>query len=180
MAVNNKPSFLRQQLLIDHHVQGSLLRRTALYSAACGVYFIVILIFTESMSRPESTVGDAIMACLDEAIYWAPGLVLLAPLVAYDMLKLTNRFAGPIFRLRREMEQLVAGESAYGLNFREGDYWTEMVPVFNQLRTELLELRELKKHVEHGANFGDRPASAKALFSSAETSSVGDFLTTSN
>ncbi len=53
MHVNKNSVLLRQQLLIDEHVQGSLLRRTALYSGACAVYFIVILVFTESMSNPD-------------------------------------------------------------------------------------------------------------------------------
>lgn len=147
---NDKILFLRQQLLVDQPVQGMLLKRTGLYSVACALYFVVILIFAESMSRKDGTIVDAIGRCFEEAIYWAPGLFLLAPLVAYDMLKLTNRFAGPIFRLRREMQRLIVGESERPLNFRDGDYWTEIAEEFNHLRDELMELRkenaELKKN----------------------------------
>ena len=139
---NPPPVFLRQQLLIDGHVQGSLLKRTALYSLACAIYFVVILVFTESMSRQDGNLGDAMLRCLDEAIYWAPGLFLLAPLIAYDMLKLTNRFAGPIFGLRREMQRLIAGESERPLNFRDGDHWSDLAVGFNQIREELMTLRE--------------------------------------
>ncbi|QDT02634.1 hypothetical protein K227x_10120 [Rubripirellula lacrimiformis] len=144
MTSEPRPKFRRQQLLIDHHVQGSLLRRTGLYSIGCTVYFAVILLFTESMSRQDTTISEAIFRCLDESIYWAPGLILLTPLVAYDMLRLTNRFAGPIFRLRREMQRLVDDESESPLSFREGDYWTDFADVFNDLRQEVIELRELK------------------------------------
>ena len=156
MAANQSPGFLRQQLLIDSNVQGSILFRTGLYSAACAVYFIVILVFTESMSSPDRDFADSIWHCLDEAIYWAPGLVLLTPLVAYDMLKLTNRFAGPIFRLRREMQRLASGQSDRPLNFRDGDYWTEMADQFNTIRGELIELREFKKNATLASQSGSK------------------------
>jgi hypothetical protein len=133
---------LRQQLLIDENVQGSLLRRTALYSGACAVYFIVILVFTESMSNPDEPISAGLYRCLDEAIYWAPGLVLLAPVIAYDMLRLSNRFVGPFFRLRREMTRLIDRESIEPLSFRDGDYWIEVADIFNEIRDELIKLRE--------------------------------------
>ena len=121
MASSNKSVFLRQQLLIDSKVQGALLARTAFYTTACVIYFMVIMVFTATITSPNKPLSEIIIRCLDEAVYWAPGLLLLGPLVAYDLLKLTSRFAGPAFRLRREMERLVAGESQYPLNFREGD-----------------------------------------------------------
>jgi hypothetical protein len=167
--MQSKPSvLLRQQLLIDHHVQGSLLRRTAFYSCACAVYFIVILIFTESMSDPDEPLMRAVWRCLDEAIYWAPGLMLLTPVMAYDLLKVTNRFAGPIFRLRREMQRLVDGESELPLAFRNGDYWTEMADIFNEIRDELHELRREKAEWVRNPNGADEIVSQKQLFTQNE------------
>lgn len=144
--MNRTSALLRQQLLIDPRVQGSLLRRAALYSAASGLYFLVILVFTESMSNPEEPFGVAISRCIDEAVYWAPGLMLLVPVITYDLLRVTNRFAGPVFRLRREMQRLVDGESEHPLSFRDGDYWVEIAGTFNQLRSELMQYREQARH----------------------------------
>lgn len=146
-----QPIFVRQQLLIDEKVQGALLQRAGFYSVACALYFIVILIFAEFMSHQDVSFGDAILGCFGEAIYWLPGLLLMVPMIAYDMLKQTNRFAGPAFRLRREMQRLIAGESDRPLNFRDDDYWTEMADEFNQIREELLELRKVKTQLA-GAN----------------------------
>lgn len=142
MQINKDSALLRQQLLIDEHVQGSLLRRTAFYSGACAIYFIVILVFTEAMADPDEPFTEGLFRCLDEAIYWAPGLMLLAPVIAYDMLKLTNRFAGPLFRLRREMTRLIDHESTEPLSFRDGDYWIEVADLFNEIRDELMTLRD--------------------------------------
>lgn len=142
MIRESRPVFIRQQLLIDERVQGALLKRAGFYSLACALYFIMILVFTESMSRKDISVGEAAFACVEEAIYWLPGLLLMVPIIAYDMLKQTNRFAGPVSRLRREMQRLVANESDRPLNFRDDDYWAEMADEFNQIRSELLELRK--------------------------------------
>ena len=172
---------LRQQLLIDKSVQGTLLRRTALYSCACAVYFIVILIFTESMSDPDQPFSEAVFRCFDEAIFWAPGLMLLTPVVAYDLLRVTNRFAGPVFRLRREMQRLVDHESIDPLNFRDGDYWLEMADIFNQIRDELLELREAQAIVARESSGSQHIVSQPQLFTkeSDDQESSEDFLVSS-
>lgn len=142
MHSSNQSVPLRHQLLIDNAVQGTLLRRTALYSFACALYFIVILIFTESMTDPNVPLSEAAFRCFDEAIYWLPGLMLLTPVVAYDLLMVSNRFAGPAYRLRRELQRLIDGQSITPLSFRDGDYWIELADRFNVIRAELLELRE--------------------------------------
>jgi hypothetical protein len=68
-------------------------------------------------------------------------ILLMLPLMVYDILKLTNRFAGPAFRLRREMRKLAEGQKVYPLKFRDGDYWTDITPAFNAIvqRMETLE-----------------------------------------
>lgn len=175
MTQSSKSAFLRQQLLVDHHVQGALLKRTGLYSVSCAVYFAVILVFTESMSRPDELFSEAIFRCLDEAIYWAPGLILLTPLVAYDMLKLTNRFAGPVFRLRREMKRLINGESIQPLSFRDGDHWPEMAELFNQLRQELIELRQ-KHEPSRDAQEATSVTRREKLFVESDEEPAEDFL----
>ncbi len=81
--------------------------------------------------------------------------MLLAPVIAYDMLRLTNRFAGPFFRLRREMKKLIDRESIDPLSFRDGDYWIEVADIFNEIRDELMELREENERLtRENANLG--------------------------
>ena len=167
MSQTSPATFERHQLMVDERVQGALLWRAGFYGIACALYFIVILIFAEVMSRQDVTFGEAILACAGEAIYWLPGLLLMVPLIAYDMLRQSNRFAGPIFRLRREMQRLIAGESENPLLFREEDYWAEMVEEFNQIRSELLELRKAKLD-EKNAN----AASPRKLFDDSEDDSL--------
>ncbi|MEM9644464.1 MAG: hypothetical protein AAF989_05685 [Planctomycetota bacterium] len=132
---------LREQLMIEQDVQSALLYRTALHGAALAVYFTLIQFFSQAMARPDRGALDVLMQFLDEAIYWGPGLMLLGPLFAYDQLKISNRFAGPIFRLRREMNRLIKHQSESPLSFRDEDYWNDLGDPFNQIREELLALR---------------------------------------
>src|SRR6056297_1865264 len=140
---------LREQLLIESDVQSALLWRAALHGGALATYFTVIQFFAQSMLTPEVGFLEMVLRFIDEAIYWVPALILLAPLFAYDLLKLSNRFAGPIFRLRRELTRLEKDESVSPILFREDDFWSDLQRPFNAVRADLLKLRaenaELKK-----------------------------------
>ncbi len=87
--------------------------------------------------------------------------MLLIPIIIYDLLTVTNRLAGPIFRLRREMNRLAQGNSLEPLAFREGDYWQEVAGSFNQIRDELLALREVQmSNSPEAAKCSDEPLMA--------------------
>ena len=64
------------------------------------------------------------------------------------------------------MKRLVSGEDAYPLNFRDGDSWTELADNFNQLREELIELRNAPKAPADGIAITPR----KKLFNDEQPS----------
>lgn len=163
--------FVRQQLFVDPSVQGVLVRRAALYSVACTLYFVIIVVFATCMSDPDRSIGESLSIFLGEAIFWAPGLILLAPMVVYDMLKVTNRFAGPVFSLRREMQRLIDGESDRPLQFRDGDTWGDLAERFNLIRVEMLALREANRDLRSELNKG---TTAGRLFEEDSSSNEGD------
>jgi hypothetical protein len=154
---NKASGLLRQQLLIDDRVQGALLRKTALYSGCCVIYFAVIMTFTDSKTYPDQTFFQSFLHYCNEAIYWAPGLMLMSPVVVYDLLQTSNRFAGPVYRLQREMQKLINNEPTVPLTFRDGDYWIEMAVKFNQIRDELLELRGEQPESAEKAEYSETP-----------------------
>ncbi|EMI43099.1 hypothetical protein [Rhodopirellula sp. SWK7] len=133
---------IRQQLLVEQDVQVSLVFRAVLYGAACMTYFTVIQFFTQAMHHPGILMSEIFLSLTDEAIYWVPGFLVLGPLMVYDMLRITNRVAGPIYSMRREMRAIAAGADGRGLKFRNDDYWDTLATEFNDLRRTVLELRE--------------------------------------
>ena len=62
------------------------------------------------------------------------GVILLAlfPAFMLDTIRFSNRFVGPIARLRRHLRQLGNGETDR-CQFRENDYWAEMAGEFNDV-----------------------------------------------
>ena len=132
----------RRYVIADPKVQGAIVRRLALYAFAAVVYYSIVLACAVYATVEDGAASDALIRYLDDAITWLPGLLVLGPIAAYDLYATTNRFAGPIIRLRRELRDLIDGNSPQPLKFREGDHWTEMAELFNELRSEIMELRK--------------------------------------
>lgn len=138
-------------MLIEQDVQIGLILRAVLYGTACMTYFTVIQYFTQSASLPGASTWQIILSLTDEAIYWIPGFFMLGPLMVYDMLKITNRVAGPIFALRRQMTCLYQQQPGRSLAFRNDDYWDSLAAEFNQVREELLQLRSENEELRAAA-----------------------------
>lgn len=136
--MSGAPRFERTQLLVDRDVQVSLIVRSGLYGLACVVYFSVVQFFAQAMIHPDMSVLDVFWSLADEAVYWVPGLLVLMPLMGYDMLRHSHRFAGPILSLKREMRRLSDQESGKELVFRVNDFWNCVAQDFNNLRQRVL------------------------------------------
>ncbi len=81
------------------------------------------------------------------------GVVMLAlfPAFALDTIRFSNRFVGPIARLRRYMRELADGENITTLAFRDNDFWSEVADEFNQVvelvQEQAAEIEQLKQKV---------------------------------
>lgn len=143
----------RRRLFVDVQVQGALLARTVLYWTFCLVALMLMLIcWRIATGQPKPLVTELVT-------FWkefSPAIVislLLLPLVVWDSVRLSNRFAGPMYRLRRSIRQLADGEPTQQLFFREGDFWKAVANDFNRLaqRVETLEAQaENRSHRESG------------------------------
>jgi len=52
---------------------------------------------------------------------------------------ITNKIAGPIFRLRRHIQEIADGEKIQPLKFRKGDYFSEIIEPYNKILKRLKE-----------------------------------------
>lgn len=135
----------RKQLLIDRNVQGTVARRFLLYWGFCLLTMTLLLFFWRLFFGPPQRAGLTMLQVLREGLPWAAAGAALLPLVACDLLRLTNRFAGPIFRLRRSLETLARGGQQPPLAFRDGDYWLDLADSFNAVQDRM---RRLENRIE--------------------------------
>jgi hypothetical protein len=66
---------------------------------------------------------------------YVPVLIIslaLLPVFLLDAAKLSNRFAGPMIRIRRALSSVLAGDKVEPVKFRENDFWRSLADDFNQ------------------------------------------------
>ena len=126
----NRPR--RAAFIIDRQVQGALLLRIILYWMFCFVSISVLLICWEFFTGSSSRMIDLV-----SRLYYRYGPVLsasfiLLPLVMLDVIRVSNRFVGPVLRLRQGLRDVAEGQPAQPLNFRDDDFWRDLASDFNR------------------------------------------------
>src|SRR3954447_21842549 len=127
----------RTKHFIDSNVQGALARRIILH----WVVFLLVTAFVsfvlQVLANPFRPIADHFQ---DLWITQGPFLlvmVFLLPVFVMDTIKLSHRFAGPIFSLRRTIRGVAAGEAPRKLKFREGDFWQDLADDYNAMLAKL-------------------------------------------
>ncbi len=134
---------LRKRLFIDYRVQGALAVRVVLYWLMCLLAITLVLLGWGMVTGPIRPIN----AHLTElwALYGSAAVasLLLLPAVIFDLLRLSNRFAGPMFRLRRSMHDLAQGKPVAAVRFRQSDFWREFADDFNTVAARAEEAKDL-------------------------------------
>lgn len=124
----------RSRTLVDPEVQGSLLRKIALH---WGLLFLAntlgLMIWLRMFEQPEVGWGETFADCLRRFLPFFVITIALIPAFVWDTLRATNRFAGPMMRLRTALADASRGRAVKPLNFRGNDFWQEVADHFNVL-----------------------------------------------
>lgn len=140
---------IRKQLFVDRRVQGALMVRTASYWLYCLLTLTLLTLCWRIANSDPQPFQSHVAALKADFAPAALGSLILLPIVLIDVLKLSNRFTGPMFRVRRLMTQLARGEAVPPLKFRDGDYWNEFADDFNAVAARLRELEAKLAQSEH-------------------------------
>jgi len=127
----------RHQMIADRKLQGALLAHTVIYWFYClfSVTLIAVcwIIFTKQPESSSELFTQLWLNCGPALL----GSVLLLPLVLLDCVRLSSRFAGPMVRMQRVMQQLAAGETPPAIALRPEDYWSEFAENINAVMDRL-------------------------------------------
>lgn len=154
---------LRQKFWIDHSVQGVLIGRIVLYWTVGLLYLGLGSACFQYYAHPDWSIEAHAWALFQQIWPWIPSLVLFMPLVIYDIIRLSNLFAGPIYRLRMHLDEVIENPECRPLTFREDDYWQDLVKPMNYLQNEIIALREaLRQTMAAAALMQQRAAEQEA------------------
>ena len=119
---------------IDREVQGGLLRKIMIHwFILLAANTVALLMWVRLVEHPHSTWSTTFEECF---FRYMPVYLIsasLLPAFLWDTTRLTNRFAGPIRRLRQALSEAAQGADVQPLNFRNDDYWKEIANDFNKL-----------------------------------------------
>lgn len=129
----SKHPYQRKNFFVDPKVQGALIARIVLYWF---VYLIGIALMTlcwQILTGPRQPFLAHLMRMWTNNAPVLVASLLLMPVVMVDLVRLSNRFVGPLFRLRRSMRELARGQHVEPLEFRDADFWQEVAGEFNAI-----------------------------------------------
>ena len=121
----------RKQNFIDTHVQGALLRRICAHWV---IFFLVaavaVILLQTLLGDPSQSLTERLQNEIGEFVFMGIVMLALFPAFMLDTIRFSNRFVGPIARVRRHLRQLADGDTQR-CSFRDNDFWGELANDFN-------------------------------------------------
>ncbi|MEM6978315.1 MAG: hypothetical protein AAF539_01525 [Planctomycetota bacterium] len=130
----SESSIPRTKTVVDREIQFGIIRKIAFHWIAlfaCNCF--ALMIWVRLFEQPEASWAETGRECIRRFLPFLIVTTCLIPAFVLDTLKLTNRFAGPISRLRQEIAKAASGSTVSPLKFRQNDYWREIADGFNAL-----------------------------------------------
>jgi hypothetical protein len=123
----------RRQKFIDSKVQGALARRIIFHWLVFLAVASVAALLLQVLSDPFRPAGEHF-----DNLWYTHGpflvvMVFLLPVFVIDTIKISHRFAGPVYSLRRTMREVADGKPPRKLQFRQGDFWHELASDYNAM-----------------------------------------------
>jgi hypothetical protein len=127
----------RRKSYVDVPVQGSLIRRLVLHWLVFLFTMALVAFILNVLSdpfRPFSYHWENLVRTHGPMLIVS---VVLLPMFVIDTIKLSHRFAGPVFALRRAMREIIEGRPPRPLRFRANDFWHEVAQDYNSMLSKL-------------------------------------------
>lgn len=133
----------RRRHFIDGHVQGALCKRIFMHWC---LFFVIVMLAISGiqvlLGNPAQPLSQRVSQQMGQIFFFAVVLASLLPAFMLDTIRFSNRFVGPIARLRRSMRELAQNGETAKLQFRNADYWGDVANEFNAVREKFMELQQ--------------------------------------
>jgi len=123
----------RKKTFVDPKVQGALVKRLVVHWLVFVGVAGLVAFCLQVLSNPFQPLEVHI-----NQLWWTHGpflivTVFLLPVFVLDTIKLSHRFAGPIYRLRQTIRSAAEGQPIKKLKFRDFDFWQGLAEDFNTM-----------------------------------------------
>ncbi len=133
----------RKQNFVDSAVQGQLIRRVlGHWLIFFAVLMMTVMFFNLLLGSPEKPLADRVTEPFRQYILLAIIMFSLLPAFMLDTVRFSNRFVGPIYRLRRAMRELAETGDVEPLKFRNNDFWGGAAAEFNELAQQIRQAKQ--------------------------------------
>ena len=150
----------RKKNFVDNKVQGALLRRIfshwLLFFAVAGGSVLLLQTLLGDSNVP---VMDRLKEQIGEFTLFAIVMAALFPGFMLDTVRFSNRFVGPVGRLRRHLQQLSRGDTSE-CSFRGDDFWVEAAAEFNAVADLVKSQQEEIERLRVANGLAPSPAAA--------------------
>ena len=122
---------LRKRWFVHPRIQGALVLRVGMYWLVCVIGIVLMILCWRTGTGPAC---PFYVRLIEMWPYYGPAVIvslLMLPLVVVDIIRFSNRFVGPMLRMRQAMRQLARGEYVEPIEFRGTDLWQEFADAFN-------------------------------------------------
>lgn len=134
--------FKRWHVLADPKLQIMLCLRALIYWLCCFITAGIALIIG-SVARDMLHLSNSWYKEFSPITLLGITLALLVlSIILVDILITSNRFAGPLRRLQKQMQNVAKGGQATPLQLRKRDYYLELVKAWNSIVEELNKIRQ--------------------------------------
>jgi hypothetical protein len=138
----SRPQHQRKQVYVSRAIQGRIVSKLAIYWTTYhlalwhGMFlFHYFLYRSQLMADPQMATipfGTQYSQFLSQNYSMLICAVAVAPLIFWDMMKVTHRVAGPLVRFAHTLSDLKQGKKVRPVTLREGDLLTEFRDDFNE------------------------------------------------
>lgn len=126
----------RKRIWIDHFQTG-LLVRIVVY---CMVYQVAVWAFfgiCEMLDRGVAVLGGEVLFFSTPLVRNILVLVCIAPPLMFDAVRFAHRLVGPLYRFRKTVQAIAAGEPVALVQLRKGDLLMDLKDDFNVMLRQL-------------------------------------------
>lgn len=139
----------RATVLVDPKVQWAIGRRIVLHwFLFAGCLIVVNIMMRTIVTMAEVPFIEALRMAAVRQLSVVVVMVVMLPMFVLDTMKLSNRFAGPMYRLRNALLKIPSAQPVEPLTFRSGDFWSDTAEDFNRVAQHCEALRRRNAELE--------------------------------